>query len=147
MTRNCKTRAYLMQNFMELDMKKFCYRSQNSDIWRQGPKIQFRAIWAQNSLPEVLLIKSLVKNPEFNFHKQDLIYLIIMRLIQYNHEISKKVLNLGSGAQKLNFGHLGPENISSNRSRTLTPIFTSGPHFLKNHEMNPYSYLLSSELE
>ena len=42
MTQNLKIRAYLMQNFMELDLKnkgfKKIYRSQNSDIWGLGPK-------------------------------------------------------------------------------------------------------------
>ena len=39
-----------------------------------------------------------------------------------------------SGTKKLNFGHLGPEDVSSHKSRTL--VVQTEPHFLKNHEMN-----------
>ena len=79
MTQNCKTRAYLMQNFIELDMKKFTDpKTLTFGVWglktslvQFGPKAFGRG-----------LIKPLVKNPGSNFHEQDLIFSIIIRLIQ-----------------------------------------------------------------
>ena len=79
MTQNCKIRAYLMQNFMELDMKKFT-----------DPKtLAFGVCGLKASLEHFghktfgrKLIKSQVENPGSNFHKQDLIFSIIMGLIQ-----------------------------------------------------------------
>ena len=79
MTQNCKIRAYLMQNFIELDMKKFT-----------DPKTLTFVVWGlKTSLvqfgPKAFgrgLIKPLVKNPGSNFHEQDLIFSIIIRLIQ-----------------------------------------------------------------
>ena len=79
MTQNCKIRAYLMQNFMELNMKKFTV-----------PKTLTFGAWGLITSLEQFghkafgrgLIKPLVKNPGSNFHKQDLIFSIIMRLIQ-----------------------------------------------------------------
>ena len=76
---NCETRAYLMQKFMELDMKKF-----------PDPKTLAFGVWGlKTSLgqfgPKAFgggLIKPLVKKPGSNFHNQDLIFSIIMRLIQ-----------------------------------------------------------------
>ena len=69
-TQNLKIRAYLKQNFMELDMKKFT-----------DPKILAFGLWGlKTSLGQFGskafdrgLIKPLVKNPGSNFHKQDLI--------------------------------------------------------------------------
>ena len=66
-THNLKIRAYLKQNFIELDMKKF-----------PDPKTLTFGLWGlKNSLgqfgPKVFgrgLIKPLVKNPGSNFHKQ-----------------------------------------------------------------------------
>ena len=37
----------------------------------------------------------------------------------------KKTLVLGSGAQKLDMGHLGLKGLSSYKSRTLAPISTN----------------------
>ena len=79
MTQNCKIRAYLMENFMELDRKKFT-----------DPKTLTFGVWDLKTSLEQFgykafgrgLIKPLVKNPGSNFHKQDLIFSIIMRLIQ-----------------------------------------------------------------
>ena len=79
MTQNCKIRAYLMQNFIELDMKKFTDpKTLTFGVWdlktslvQFGPKAFGRG-----------LIKPLVKNPGSNFHEQDLIFSIIIRLIQ-----------------------------------------------------------------
>ena len=79
MTQNCKIRAYWMQNFIELDMKKFT-----------DPKTLTFGVWSlKTSLVQFGskafgrgLIKPLVKNPSSNFHKQNLIFSIIMRLIQ-----------------------------------------------------------------
>ena len=76
MTQNLKIRAYLMQNFMELDMKKI------SDLKR----LTF-AIWAIKTRlgqfgPKSFskgLIRPLVENPSSNLHKQDLIFSRIMR--------------------------------------------------------------------
>ena len=76
MTQNLKIRAYLMQNFMELDNKKIL-----------DPKALTFGIWGlKTSLgqfgPKAFgkgLIKPLVENPSSNFHEQDLIFSIIMR--------------------------------------------------------------------
>ena len=76
MTQNLKIRAYLMQNFMKLDMKKF-----------SDPKALTFAVWGlKTSLgqfgPKAFgkgLMQALVKNPGSNFHKQDLISSRIMR--------------------------------------------------------------------
>ena len=76
MTQNLKVRAYLIQNFMELDIKKFKVpKTLTFGVWglktslgQFGPKAFGRG-----------LIKSLVKNPSSNFHKQDLIFPRIMR--------------------------------------------------------------------
>ena len=76
MAQNLKIRANLMQNFMELDMKKF-----------SDPKALTFGVWGlKTSLgqfgPKAFdkgLIKALVENPGSNFHKQDLIFSRIMR--------------------------------------------------------------------
>ena len=76
MTQNLKIRANLMQNLMELEMKK-C----------SDPKALTFGIWGlKTSLGQFGskafgkgLIKSLVENPGSNFHKQDLIFSRIMR--------------------------------------------------------------------
>ena len=75
-TQNLKIRAYLMQNFMELDMKK------NSD-----PKALTFGVWGLKLNlgqygPKSFgkgLIKSLVENPSSNFYKQNLIFSRIMK--------------------------------------------------------------------
>ena len=74
--KNLKIRAYLMQNSMELDMKK------NSDL-----KALTFGLWGLKTSsgqfgPKVFgkgLIRPLVENPSSNFHKQDLIFSRIMR--------------------------------------------------------------------
>ena len=79
MTQNMKIRAYLIQNFMELDMKKF-----------SDPKVLTFGAWGlKPSLgqfgPKAFdkgLIKALVQNPGSNFHKRDLIFSRTMRRIQ-----------------------------------------------------------------
>ena len=79
MTQNLKIRAYLMQNFMELDMKKI-----------SDPKALTCGVWGlQSNLgqfgPKIFgkgLIKPLVENLSSNFHKQDLILSIIVRRMQ-----------------------------------------------------------------
>ena len=71
MTKNFEIRAYLRQNFMELDMKKFSY-----------PKaLTFGVLGLKTSLGQFGhkafgkgLIKALVENPSSNFYKQDLIF-------------------------------------------------------------------------
>ena len=76
MTQNLKIGAFLMQNFIELNMKKF-----------SDPKSLTFGIWGlKTSLgqfgPEAFgegLIKPLVKNPISNFQKQDLIFSRIMK--------------------------------------------------------------------
>ena len=76
MTQNLKIRANLMQNFMELDMKKI-----------SDPKALTFGVWGlKTSLGQFGskafgkgLIKALVENPGSNFHKQDLIFSEIMR--------------------------------------------------------------------
>ena len=76
MIQNLKIRAYLMQHFMELDMKKF-----------SDPKALSYGIWGlKTSLgqfgPEAFgkgLIKVLVESPGSNVHKQDLSFSRIMR--------------------------------------------------------------------
>ena len=76
MTQKLKIRAYLMQKFMGLDMKK------NSD-----PKALAFGIWGLKPNlgqfgPKAFgkgLIKSLAENPSSSFYKQDLIFSRIMR--------------------------------------------------------------------
>ena len=78
MTQTLKITAYLMQNFIDLDMKKF------SDL-----KALISGVWVLKTIlgqfgPKTFgkgLIKALVKNPSSNFHKQDLIFSRIMRRI------------------------------------------------------------------
>ena len=79
MTQNCKIRAYLLQKFMELDMKKFInLKTMTFEVWDLKPSLgQFGPKDFGRGL-----IKPLVKNCGSNFHKQDLIFSIIMRLIQ-----------------------------------------------------------------
>ena len=77
MIQKLKIRAYLMQEFMELDVKK------NSDpkaltfgIWGLKPNLgQF----GPKTFGKGLIIKSLAENPSSNFYKQDLIFSRIMR--------------------------------------------------------------------
>ena len=49
----------------------------------------------------------------------------------------KKCLHLVAWALKLHLGYLGPEDVSNHKSRAVASIFTKGPHFLQNHNMNP----------
>ena len=78
MTQTLKITAYLMQNFIDLDMKKF------SDL-----KALIFGVWVLKTILGQFglkafgkgLIKALVKNPSSNFHKQDLIFSRIMRRI------------------------------------------------------------------
>ena len=78
-TQNLKIRAYLKQNFMELDIKKIAdLKTLTFGVWglktslgQFGPKAFGRG-----------LIKPLVKNPGSNFHKQDPIFSRIMGWIQ-----------------------------------------------------------------
>ena len=79
MIQNLKIRTYLMRDFMEHDMEKF------SD----SKALKFGVWGLKTSLgqfgPKAFgggLIKPLVKKPGSNFHNQDLIFSIIMRLIQ-----------------------------------------------------------------
>ena len=75
MTQNLEIKAYLMQNFMDLDMKKI-----------SDPKaLTFRVLGLKTSLAQFWpkafgkgLIKPLVQNRSSNFHKQDLIFSRIM---------------------------------------------------------------------
>ena len=70
MTKNLKIRTYLMQNFMELDMKNF------SDL-----KALTFGVWSvKTSLGQYgpkAFGKALVKNPSSNFHNQGLIFLAL----------------------------------------------------------------------
>ena len=76
MTQILKAMAYLMQNFMELDMKnfsdhkalKFGVQGQKTNLGQFGHKYFGKG-----------LIKPYVQNPSCNFHKQDLIFSRIMR--------------------------------------------------------------------
>ena len=79
MTQNLKIRAYLMQNFMELDMKKISDpKTLTFGAWGLKPNLgQFG--------PKTFgkgLTKPLIVNPSSSFHKQDLIFIRIMRSIQ-----------------------------------------------------------------
>ena len=79
MTQNLKTRAYLMQNFKELDMKKISDpKALKCGVWGLKPNLgQFG--------PKIFgkgLIKPLVENPSSNFYKQDLILSRIVRRMQ-----------------------------------------------------------------
>ena len=72
---NLKTRAYLMQNFMELDMKKFLdLKAMTFGVW--GLKTSLGQ-FGHKAFGKGL-IKALVENLGSNFHKQDLIFSRIM---------------------------------------------------------------------
>ena len=76
MIQDLKIRAYLIQSFMELDMKKFSDPKAlmfgvKTSLGQFGPKAFGKG-----------LIKALVQNPGSNFHKQDLNFSRIMREIQ-----------------------------------------------------------------
>ena len=77
MTQKLKIRAYLIQNFMELDMKKrksdtkgltFSIWGLKTRLEQFGPKAFGKG-----------LIRQLVENPSSNFHKQELIFSRFMR--------------------------------------------------------------------
>ena len=75
MTQTLKITAYLMQNFIELDMICSDFKALIFGVWglntslgQFGPKAFGKG-----------LIKALVKNPSSNFHKQDLNFSRIMR--------------------------------------------------------------------
>ena len=70
MTQNLKIRAYLMQHFIELDLKFSDLRTLAFGVW--GPKTSLEQFEAK-AFGEGL-IQPLVKNSSFNFHKQDLIF-------------------------------------------------------------------------
>ena len=79
MTQNCKRRAYLLQHFMELDMKKFInLKTLTFEVWGLKPSL---GKFGTKDFGRGL-IKPLVKNCGSNFHKQDFIFSTIMRLIQ-----------------------------------------------------------------
>ena len=79
MIQNWKIRAYLIQNFMELDMKKFSDpKALSFGVW--GLKTSLGQFGSKASGKG--LIKALVQNPGSNCHKQDLIFSRIMRGIQ-----------------------------------------------------------------
>ena len=56
------------------------------------------ATWTQRMYLAIIL------EPCSNFHKQKLIFSRIIRWFQWNYEITKNILTLGSGAFKLNLG-------------------------------------------
>ena len=76
MTQNLKIRAYLMQNFMELDMKRISDPiALTFGVWTLKPNLgQF---WPKTFGKG--LIKLLVENPCSNFRRQDLIFSRIIR--------------------------------------------------------------------
>ena len=67
-TEHLKIRAYLMQNFMELDLKKI---GPKTSLGQFGPKAFGKGV-----------INPKVQNPYSNIHKQDLIFSRIIRRIQ-----------------------------------------------------------------
>ena len=69
-------------------------------------------------------IKPLLLNRNTTFCIQHLIVSRIKSSFHWNYEILKKFVNLGSGVWKLHLGHLGPKDVSSHNSWTLSPIFT-----------------------
>ena len=72
MTQNLKIRAYLMQNFMELDIKKISdHKALTFDIWGLKPNL--------GQFGPKTFGKGLIENPSSNFHKQDLIFSRIIR--------------------------------------------------------------------
>ena len=76
MTQNLSIRPYLMQNFMELEMKKTSDpKALTFSVWALKPNLgQFGPKTFGNGL-----IKPLVKNPSSSFHKQDLTFSTVMR--------------------------------------------------------------------
>ena len=96
MTQNLWTRAYFMQNFMELDIKNISY-----------PKALTFEVWC-------------LKTSLGQFGPKALCNGFIKSL---DDEITKTLLTLGPGAKKLHLGHLGREDRSIRKCRTLAPIF------------------------
>ena len=78
MNQTLKITAYLMQNFIELDIKKFSdLKALTFGVWDLKTSLgQFGSKTFGKGL-----IKALVKNSSSNFHKQDLIFSRIMRRI------------------------------------------------------------------
>ena len=73
---NLKVKVYFMQSFMEPDIKKFSdVRTVTIGVWGLNISLgQYGSKAYGNGL-----IKTLVKNPTSNFHKQDLIFSRIMK--------------------------------------------------------------------
>ena len=74
MNQNLKIRAYLIENVMDLDMKKFSDpRVLKFGIW--GQKTSLGQFGDRKPLTKIKgLIKALVQNHGSNFHKQDSIF-------------------------------------------------------------------------
>ena len=109
MTQNLEIKAYLKQNVMELDQFRAIW---TQSLWQRTYQAISQEPWLQFSQTRPHFFKNHGMNP--------------IKLC--NH---KNVLTLGPGAQKLNFGHLGPEDISCRKSRTLAPIFTNRTSFFQ----------------
>ena len=132
MTQNLKTRAYFMQNFMELDMKKFS-DSKALTFWGLGPKNLFRSIWAQSLLQRTY--QAIGESPSFNFQKQDLIF----SAWDESNKIKKSKKTYWPWG-------LRPRNYiwATWAQNTYPPISPepclqfspARPHFLKNNEIN-----------
>ena len=75
MTQNLNIRAYLMQNFMELDMTFSDPKALTCGVWGLKTSVgQFGSKAFGKGL-----IKAVNENPGFNLHKQNLIFSRIVR--------------------------------------------------------------------
>ena len=132
-----------MQNFMELDVKKFTDpKTLTIGVWGLKTRLgQFgpKACFGRG------LIKPLVKNPSSNFHKQDL-FTNKTSFSQESWGESNKIMK----SQRMSWPwHLEPRNYIwatwAQKTYPIQPISPepwlqfsqTGPHFLENHEMNP----------
>ena len=77
MTQNLKVRAYLMQTFMELDMKELSdLKALIFGIW--GLKTS-SGQFGQKAFGKGRIKALIFENPDSNFHKQDIIFSKIIR--------------------------------------------------------------------
>ena len=125
-----------IHNFVKNDPKlenrslfdaKFCwhektFRSQSLNIWGLGIKTSL-GIFGLKAFGKGL-IKPLVKNPNFNFQKQDLIFKNY-GMNQIKLWNLQECLDLGAWGLETTLDQLGPEDVSIHRSRILAPIITN----------------------
>ena len=134
MTQILKIRAYLMQNFMELDMKKILdpqgltsgVQGQKTNLGQFGPKYFGEEF-----------IKPYVQNPSCNFHKQDIIFSRINKIMNKIMKIQKISCPWGLGPRNYIWATWDQKTYQAISPEPQLQFSQTGPHFLRNHEMNP----------